>query len=123
MEAIAVSTPSPSCTKSGSTRSLAARRVSRTSSRIAGRARFLRGRTRMAGRLPVRARGRQAVTFLEHGGGPDLLHHDAHLLRERPPAPGARLYLDRGGRRGAPAPPARRGCLPPLRNRLARGED
>ena len=60
------------------------------------------------------------VTSEAHGRRALLLRHHADLLRQRGPAPRARVHDDRRRRDGPPPPPARRGRVLPDRDRRAR---
>ena len=85
-----------------------------------------RSRDRVAGACDRSSGGVDAVTGrgrcapLSSIGIDVVLRHDAHLLRERRAAPGARLHDDRRRRPRAAHAPARRGRLLPHGHRRAR---
>ena len=74
----------------------------------------------VAGRSRRGSSRRGLVTSEAHGRRALLLRHHADLLRQRGPAPGARVHDDRRRRDGPPPPPARGGRLLPHRDRRAR---
>ena len=82
--------------------------------RVSGRA-AAAPREAMSGRRPEPLRPARVASTVDV-----VLRHDAHLLRERRAAPGARLHDDRRRRAGPAHAPARRGRVLPHGHRRAR---